>query len=99
MKYFFSLNKLALKLLGRLNFAAHSKNSVKFLMNVEMMYLECLEMSEEINSELNEAKVLLKEERLEKDILICYNKMFSSIYKKINSLKLIFIQKKPYFMK
>jgi len=39
-------------------------------------------MSKEINSELNEARVLLKEERLEKDILICYNKMFSSIYTK-----------------
>ena len=83
MKYYFSFNKLALGLLSiidfRLSFASHFlKNSVFRIEN--RIHIECLEMSKEIRAELTDAKILLVEKKVEKDILICYNKIFTSIY-------------------
>jgi len=87
MKYFFSLNKLIFWLRniieGKRRDVFCFKNSIENLKTERKRHKECLRMFKEVNLELTNANVLLNEEMVEKDILICYNKIFSSICKKI----------------
>ena len=87
MEYFFSLNKLILGLRSIIDEKKYDvfcfKSSIENLKTERKRHMECLRMCKEVNLELNSTSVLLNEEMIEKDVLICYNKIFSSICKRI----------------
>ncbi len=86
MRCFSPLIKLLLEIQSvvesKLGFTSRSKKSIKIFRNENKTHAECLEMSNEIKSELNDSNVLLNKVKLEKEILICYKNIFSNIYKK-----------------
>lgn len=86
MKYPSSLIKLLIRLQSvvgfMLSFTSHSKKKSKIFRSENKIHTECLEMSNEIKSELNDSNMLLTQMSIEKETLMCYKNIFSNIYKK-----------------
>ena len=86
MKYPSSLIKLLIRLQSVVgfmsSFTSHSKKKAKIFRSENKIHTECLEMSNEIKSELSDSNMLLTQMSIEKETLMCYKNIFSNIYKK-----------------